>query len=126
MSAKHTPEVVAVQTANGLVVGINEWTRGTHDNGQVCVKSPRGMIATMEAGSDPIRVTDADRIVKCVNAFQGVEDPAAWMLANAAKLEAARVALTEFERYFTNRPGTDQAQYLTCAVRALALIGGAK
>jgi len=44
------------------------------DNGQVCVKSERGLICTMEAGYDQTRTQDAEQIVRDHNDAQGLRE----------------------------------------------------
>lgn len=44
--------------------------KSTLGNGQVCIRSDRGLVCRMEAGSDKVRNDDAEKIVERFNSFE--------------------------------------------------------
>lgn len=53
-------------------------------NGQPCLRLPRGLVATMEAGSDAVRATDAAEIARRWNLYPDLLAACEAMLALAA------------------------------------------
>jgi hypothetical protein len=60
---------------------VSTWTYG-----QVCIKSPRGLIALMEAGNDEARKHDAAFIVRAVNAHEAMREALEGALKDIAML----------------------------------------
>jgi hypothetical protein len=69
------------------------------DAGHVLIVDPHGdALARLDAETVHLETVNAARIVACVNAFAGIDDPAAFVAAHRELVEAARGIIQAINR----------------------------
>ncbi len=73
---------------------------GQMPNGQPCVRLPRGLVATMEAGSDAVRASDAAEVAQRYNAYP---DLLAALSALVTEADAGGGSIRSVSRYSVDK-----------------------
>lgn len=106
MDAKHTPIRVGWQQRYDGGILLTEPVIRNRDE---------RTIAVIEGENDGESSEIGQRIVACVNALEGIADPAAFVAGQAALVEAARPFLRLFERMGGEERSADQRVSFKCA-----------